>query len=146
GDEPTQKEPCSHRGQDPHREPAVEEGHLLHHSWLVHVLGGRAHEGPSPSIDGYRSERYASDRRLSLYVVVMSTTTATPEAGAPPTPGRDECCTLSSGPVGSVDAERIASVLKALSDPTRLRLLSHVAAQGCDSVCACDLTEPLGIS
>ena len=76
----------------------------------------------------------------------MSTTTATTEAGAPPTPGRDECCTLSSGPVGSVDAERIASVLKALSDPTRLRLLSHVAAQGCDSVCACDLTEPLGIS
>ena len=45
-----------------------------------------------------------------------------------------------------VEAERIASLLKALSDPTRLRLLSHVAAQGCNSVCACDLTEPLGIS
>lgn len=36
--------------------------------------------------------------------------------------------------------------LKALSDPTRLRLLSHVAAQGCDAVCACDLTEVLDIS
>ncbi len=70
------------------------------------------------------------------------TTTSTLEAMADP----DECCTLSSGPVDSVDAERIASLLKALSDPTRLRLLSHVAAQGCDSVCACDLTEPLGIS
>ncbi|MEE1616999.1 ArsR/SmtB family transcription factor [Brachybacterium sp. J153] len=62
-------------------------------------------------------------------------------------PGDTEgCCTLSAGPLESAEAERIASLLKALSDPTRLRLLSHVAAQGCESVCACDLTEPLGIS
>ena len=58
----------------------------------------------------------------------------------------DECCTLSAGPLDTAAAERIASLLKALSDPTRLRLLSHVAAQGCESVCACDLTAPLGIS
>lgn len=56
------------------------------------------------------------------------------------------CCTLAAGPLGSADAERLAVQLKALSDPTRLRLLSHVAAQGCEAVCACDLTEPLGIS
>ena len=36
--------------------------------------------------------------------------------------------------------------LKALSDPTRLRVLSHVAAQGCESVCACDLIDVLDIS
>ena len=76
----------------------------------------------------------------------MTTTTQTVAAGIKESAASDECCTLSAGPVDIVDAERIASLLKALSDPTRLRLLSHVAAQGCDSVCACDLTEPLGIS
>jgi len=76
----------------------------------------------------------------------MTTTTQTVAAGIKESTPSDECCTLSAGPVDIVDAERIASLLKALSDPTRLRLLSHVAAQGCDSVCACDLTEPLGIS
>lgn len=57
-----------------------------------------------------------------------------------------ECCSLSAGPLSSADAERSASMFKALGDPMRLRLLSYVAAQGCESVCACDLTEPLGIS
>ncbi|MCV7539375.1 metalloregulator ArsR/SmtB family transcription factor, partial [Micrococcus luteus] len=76
----------------------------------------------------------------------MSTTTSITAAGLETMNGPEGCCTLSAGPVDSVEAERIASLLKALSDPTRLRLLSHVAAQGCNSVCACDLTEPLGIS
>ncbi|KFC50089.1 ArsR family transcriptional regulator, partial [Micrococcus luteus] len=75
----------------------------------------------------------------------MSTTTAITAAGLETMNGPEEYCTLSAGPVDSVEAERIA-LLKALSDPTRLRLLSHVAAQGCNSVCACDLTELLGIS
>lgn len=76
----------------------------------------------------------------------MTTTTVTAAAGVDATSAAEECCTLSAGPVDSVDAERISARLKALSDPTRLQLLSHVAAQGCDSVCACDLTAPLGIS
>ncbi|GAA1483250.1 ArsR/SmtB family transcription factor [Brachybacterium fresconis] len=76
----------------------------------------------------------------------MSTTTEITSAGLDAGRETEECCTLSAGPVDIVGAERIAALLKALSDPTRLRLLSHVAAQGCDSVCACDLTEPLGIS
>lgn len=58
----------------------------------------------------------------------------------------DTCCSLSAGPLSRADAERSAEMFKALADPVRLRLLSHVAAQGCESVCACDLTEPLGIS
>ena len=61
-------------------------------------------------------------------------------------PHAQECCSLTAGPLSSTDAERTASMFKALGDPMRLRLLSHVAAQGCESVCACDLTEPLGIS
>lgn len=57
-----------------------------------------------------------------------------------------DCCALSEGPIEAADAERLAGMLKALADPMRLRLLSHVATQGCDAVCACDLTEELGIS
>lgn len=57
-----------------------------------------------------------------------------------------DCCSLLSGPLSAEEAESMAAVLKALADPTRLRLLSLVAAQGCDSVCACDLTDELGIS
>ncbi|HIW99852.1 metalloregulator ArsR/SmtB family transcription factor [Brachybacterium sp. JHP9] len=76
----------------------------------------------------------------------MTTPTDVATAGKMKVAARDECCALFAGPVGIADAERIASLLKALSDPTRLRLLSHVAAQGCQSVCACDLTETLGIS
>lgn len=57
-----------------------------------------------------------------------------------------DCCALGTGPIGATEAEHLALRLKALSDPTRLQLLSHVAARGCGDVCACDLTEPLGIS
>ena len=57
-----------------------------------------------------------------------------------------ECCTVNGTPLGVSDADRMATKLKALSDPTRLRVLSHVAAQGCDSVCACDLIDVLDIS
>lgn len=57
-----------------------------------------------------------------------------------------ECCTLDAAPLGAADAGRVAKKLKALADPTRLRLLSHVAAQGCEAVCACDLVDELDIS
>ncbi|MEV4900636.1 metalloregulator ArsR/SmtB family transcription factor [Citricoccus sp. NPDC055426] len=57
-----------------------------------------------------------------------------------------ECCPLSEGPISAGDAERTAGMFKALAEPVRLRLLSHVVAQGCDSVCACDLTGEMGIS
>ena len=58
----------------------------------------------------------------------------------------EQCCSLLSGPLDAHDAERISLMLKSLADPTRLRVLSHVAAQGCDAVCACDLVEVLDIS
>lgn len=56
------------------------------------------------------------------------------------------CCSLTAAPLDVEHAGHMALKLKALSDPTRLRLLSHVAAQGCEAVCACDLTDELGIS
>ncbi len=80
--------------------------------------------------------------------MVATTTLPAPEdagrrlegAGAP------VCCSLSAGPISAEQAQRAAGMLKALADPMRLRLLSHVAAQGCAAVCSCDLTEELGIS
>ncbi len=68
-----------------------------------------------------------------------------PEAGSA-APGPAACCSLSAGPIGAEQAQGAAGMFKALADPMRLRLLSHVAAQGCEAVCACDLTEELGIS
>lgn len=65
-----------------------------------------------------------------------------PDAGALPA----DCCSLTAAPLSADAASRTAVVFKALADPMRLRLLSHVAAQGCENVCACDLTAELGIA
>jgi ArsR family transcriptional regulator, arsenate/arsenite/antimonite-responsive transcriptional repressor len=57
------------------------------------------------------------------------------------------CC---SPVVGSVmpqrEAEVLASALKAIADPMRLRLISLVAAHQDAEACVCDLTEPVGLS
>ena len=44
------------------------------------------------------------------------------------------------------DAERVARIFKALGDPTRVRLLSLIAAGAGGEACICDLTEPVGLS
>lgn len=44
------------------------------------------------------------------------------------------------------DAERVSRVFKALGDPTRVRLLSLIAAGDGGEACICDLTEPVGLS
>jgi ArsR family transcriptional regulator len=52
------------------------------------------------------------------------------------------CCPpLTEAPLSTEDATELASILAALGDPVRLRLLSLVAAQ--DEVCSCHLEEPL---
>lgn len=57
------------------------------------------------------------------------------------------CCSPVTGGVLSPDeAERIARTFKALGDPTRVRLLSLIAASGDGEACICDLTEPVGLS
>jgi ArsR family transcriptional regulator len=43
-------------------------------------------------------------------------------------------------------AARLACVLKAVADPTRLRLLSLIASNPVGEVCVCDLTAPLGLT
>ena len=57
------------------------------------------------------------------------------------------CCTPVTGGVLTVEeAERTARTFKALGDPTRVRLLSLIAASGDGEACICDLTEPVGLS
>nr|WP_204920259.1 metalloregulator ArsR/SmtB family transcription factor [Microlunatus panaciterrae] len=43
------------------------------------------------------------------------------------------------------EAQRYAHVFKALGDPTRLRLVTMVAAHENQEACVCDLTEPLDL-
>jgi ArsR family transcriptional regulator len=59
----------------------------------------------------------------------------------------DACCTPVVGTVLSADdATRLATMFKALGDPTRVRLLSLIAAHDGGEACICDLTEPVGLS
>lgn len=44
------------------------------------------------------------------------------------------------------EAERLARMFKALADPTRVRLLSMIAASSGEEACICDLIEPVGLS
>lgn len=53
---------------------------------------------------------------------------------------------LTSEPISAQDAEALAKQLKALADPTRLRLVSMVAASESGEACVCDLTEPLDLA
>jgi ArsR family transcriptional regulator, arsenate/arsenite/antimonite-responsive transcriptional repressor len=58
-----------------------------------------------------------------------------------------ECCSPVVGQVMTVaEAESLAGVLKAIAEPTRLRLVSLVAAHTDGEACVCDLTEPVGLS
>jgi len=57
------------------------------------------------------------------------------------------CCSPVTGGVLSPEqAERIARTFKALGDPTRVRLLSLIAASDGAEACICDLTDAVGLS
>lgn len=55
----------------------------------------------------------------------------------------ETCCASGSGGLSTGDANDLATALKALADPVRLRLLSLIGDAPEGSVCACDLTDPL---
>ena len=56
------------------------------------------------------------------------------------------CAPLVREPLTAEEAEQLAGTMKALADPTRLRLLSIVAASEDSEACVCDLIEPVGLS
>ena len=49
-----------------------------------------------------------------------------------------------TAPLGRPEAEQLARVLKAVADPARLQLVAIIRAAG--EACACDLTDPVGLS
>jgi len=71
---------------------------------------------------------------------MTATTTSTDDQLAP-------CCSpVTRGVLTLAAADQLAHLLKAVADPTRLRLLSMVAAHEDGEACVCDLTEPVGLS
>lgn len=56
------------------------------------------------------------------------------------------CAPVLHGSLRERDAEDLATTLKALADPARLRILSLIAAQPDAEACVCHLTEPIGLS
>lgn len=49
-------------------------------------------------------------------------------------------------PLKRTDAEQLASLLKALADPTRLQLISAMNASAGSEACVCDLAELVDVS
>lgn len=58
----------------------------------------------------------------------------------------EPCCPPLDSPLDEAQAAVLASLLKAVADPSRLRLLSIIGAADGGWACACDLSEPLGRS
>lgn len=56
------------------------------------------------------------------------------------------CAPVTAGVLSVEDAQKLARMFKALGDPTRVRLLSMIAARSGGEACVCDLTEPVGLS
>ncbi|MCW2748635.1 MAG: transcriptional regulator [Nocardioidaceae bacterium] len=57
------------------------------------------------------------------------------------------CCTpITRDAMSAENAALLAAKFKAIGDPTRLRLLSLVAAHDGNEACVCDLNEPLDLS
>jgi ArsR family transcriptional regulator len=56
------------------------------------------------------------------------------------------CAPVTGGALSDLAAERLAHLFKALSDPSRVKLISLIAASEDGEACACDLTGPVGLS
>ena len=69
-----------------------------------------------------------------MFLMAISDSTTTSETLAVP------CCEpLLGGELSDADASELATILKALADPIRLRLVSIIAASANGEVCTCDL-------
>lgn len=92
------------------------------------------------------------DRWLSIclcHTGIMSATTAssTEHGGPLVLADLEACCSpITGGVLDAAAAERLAGVLKALAEPTRLRLVSLIAGHEGAEACVCDLTAPVGLS
>lgn len=70
-----------------------------------------------------------------------------PTLAAPSPTSTQFCCdTVPDRVLDQSKAEQLARVFKALGDPTRVRLLSLIAASESGEMCVCDLTDPVGLA
>ncbi|MDI3314387.1 MAG: metalloregulator ArsR/SmtB family transcription factor [Mycobacterium sp.] len=73
--------------------------------------------------------------------------TTTPAAGSLLIADSAACCRpITGGVLDSATAQRLAGVLRALGEPTRLRLVSMIATRPGAEACVCELTDPVGLS
>jgi len=56
------------------------------------------------------------------------------------------CAPVTGGALSAVDAERLARAFKALGDPSRVTLLSVIAAADNGEACVCDLLDSVALS
>ena len=78
-------------------------------------------------------------------MIVMATTLPLLEPSVPA--GLAACCSpVTGGIVSDETATTLARMFKALGDPTRVKLLSMIAAAEDGEACICDMTEPVGLS
>lgn len=56
------------------------------------------------------------------------------------------CCRLMVGIPDEPETERLAAVFRALGDPTRLRLISLIAASTNSEACVCNLVDAVGLA
>ena len=56
------------------------------------------------------------------------------------------CIPLARVPLSAEGAAHLAVLLKALADPTRLRLISMIQSHAGGEACVCELTDPLGLT
>ncbi|NEA88844.1 helix-turn-helix transcriptional regulator [Streptomyces sp. SID8111] len=64
-----------------------------------------------------------------------------PQGGA----GVPCCPPITSGELSQADAEKMAAMFKALSDPVRLRLFANIASHPGGEACVCDIAD-VGVS
>ncbi|GGB81586.1 ArsR family transcriptional regulator [Knoellia flava TL1] len=79
----------------------------------------------------------------------MTTTTApnAPSASAPSATTTTACCGITTpGGLTREQAETNATLLKAVADPVRLRLLSIIRDSEGGEACVCDLTPAVGLA
>jgi ArsR family transcriptional regulator, arsenate/arsenite/antimonite-responsive transcriptional repressor len=97
------------------------------------------------TVDAYPAREIDSCQCLSHTGRVTTSTADTQDR--PLLPVADACCMpLLREPITAGQAADLARLLKALADPTRLRLVSMVAAYEGGEACVCELTEPLGLT
>ncbi|PWB97776.1 ArsR/SmtB family transcription factor [Salinibacterium hongtaonis] len=55
------------------------------------------------------------------------------------------CAPIAREAISAENAEKLARSLKAVADPSRIRIISLVASANDSEVCVCDFLEPLGL-